>query len=140
MLVGLVLVAGLAGLLGLAGVAEGGLLGVGVWGTVEQGDSVRVHPRAVGWASVIALIGFGVGAVVITDGTASPLARLAHAGPSVRWRTSSERAATTVVPLALTVRASVGRPPATTPTTTPPPDSANTSPLPVSTTTLHSVP
>ncbi len=111
-LVGPLIAAGLAELLGKAGVAEGDLLGVGIGvpGTVEQGDPVRVHAQAIGWDgialaelvrehgvgaplyvengaktqgqaemwfgagrgarhAVIALIGSGVGATVITDGT-----------------------------------------------------------------------
>lgn len=103
---------GVEELLTLAGVAEESLIGagIGVPGTVEQGETVRVHAQTIGWDgvpladlvrmegitvplfvengaktlgqaemwfgagrgtrhAVIALIGSGVGATVITDGT-----------------------------------------------------------------------
>ncbi len=112
-LVGTMIAAGLDELLASAGVAESALLGVGIGvpGTVEQGETVRVHAQTIGWDgvaladlvraggvgvplfvengaktqgqaemwfgagrgarhAVIALIGSGVGATVITDGTA----------------------------------------------------------------------
>jgi len=112
-LVGSMIAAGLEELLVSAGVAESALLGVGIGvpGTVEQGDTVLVHAQTIGWDgvaladlvrdhgvgaplfvengaktqgqaemwfgagrgarhAVIALIGSGVGATVITDGTA----------------------------------------------------------------------
>ena len=111
-LVGPLIAAGLTELLGQAGVDEADVLGVGIGvpGTVEQGEKVRVHAQAIGWDgialadlvrecgvgaplfvengaktqgqaemwfgagrgarhAVIALIGSGVGATVITDGT-----------------------------------------------------------------------
>lgn len=111
-LVGPLIAAGLVELLDHAGVAERDLLGIGIGvpGTVEQGETVRVHAQAIGWDgiavadllgdsgitaplfvengaktqgqaemwfgagrgarhAVIALIGSGVGATVITDGT-----------------------------------------------------------------------
>ncbi len=110
-LVGPLIAAGLEELLGRAGVGGDDVLGVGIGvpGTVEQGDTVRVHAQAIGWDgialadlvrdsgvgaplfvengaktqgqaemwfgagrgarhAVIALIGSGVGATVITDG------------------------------------------------------------------------
>jgi predicted NBD/HSP70 family sugar kinase len=112
-LVGPMVAAGLGELLGKANLADGDLLGIGIGvpGTVEQGDPVRVHAQTIGWDgvpladlvreqgvtaplyvengaktqgqaemwfgagrgarhAVIALIGSGVGATVITDGTA----------------------------------------------------------------------
>jgi predicted NBD/HSP70 family sugar kinase len=111
-LVGPLIAAGLEELLGKAGVAQADVLGVGIGvpGTVEQGETVRVHAQAIGWDgialadlvrdcgvavplyvengaktqgqaemwfgagrgarhAVIALIGSGVGATVIADGT-----------------------------------------------------------------------
>ncbi|MGH3880312.1 MAG: ROK family transcriptional regulator [Actinophytocola sp.] len=111
-LVGPLIAAGLEELLGKAGLAEADVLGVGIGvpGTVEQGDPVRVHAQAIGWDgipladlvrecgvraplyvengaktqgqaemwfgagrgarhAVIALIGSGVGATVIADGS-----------------------------------------------------------------------
>jgi len=112
-LVGTMIAEGLDELLASAGVPESALLGVGIGvpGTVEQGETVRVHAQTIGWDgvaladlvrasgvdvplyvengaktqgqaemwfgagrgtrhAVIALIGSGVGATVITDGTA----------------------------------------------------------------------
>lgn len=111
-LVGEIIAAGFGTLLAEAGVAESSLLGVGIGvpGTVEQGDTIRVHAQTIGWDgvaladlvhhngitvpvfvengaktqgqaemwfgagrgarhAVIALIGSGIGATVITDGT-----------------------------------------------------------------------
>jgi predicted NBD/HSP70 family sugar kinase len=111
-LVAPLIAAGLEELLGKAGVAPLDVLGVGIGvpGTVEQGETVRVHAQAIGWDgialadlvrdcgvsvplyvengaktqgqaemwfgagrgarhAVIALIGSGVGATVIADGT-----------------------------------------------------------------------
>ncbi len=110
--VGEIVAEGFGTLLAAAGVAEETLLGVGIGvpGTVEQGDTVRVHAQTIGWDgvplaelvraqgigvpvfvengaktqglaemwfgagrgarhAVIALIGSGIGATVITDGT-----------------------------------------------------------------------
>jgi predicted NBD/HSP70 family sugar kinase len=108
-LVGRMIADGLGELLAEAGVTESDVLGVGIGvpGTVEQADQVRVHAQTIGWDgvalvdlvrvnmpvfvengaktqgqaemwfgagrgarhAVIALIGSGVGATVITDGT-----------------------------------------------------------------------
>lgn len=111
-LVGTMIAGGFGELLAQAGVAESAVLGVGIGvpGTVEQGETVRVHAQTIGWDgvelaelvrgggvtvplfvengaktqgqaemwfgagrgarhAVIALIGSGVGATVITDGT-----------------------------------------------------------------------
>ncbi len=110
--VGAMIATGFGELLVAAGVAEESLIGVGIGvpGTVEQGDTVRVHAQTIGWDgvelaalvrdqgitvpvfvengaktqgqaemwfgagrgarhAVIALIGSGIGATVITDGT-----------------------------------------------------------------------
>jgi predicted NBD/HSP70 family sugar kinase len=110
--VGRMIAEGFDELLATAGVLEDSLVGVGIGvpGTVEQGDTVRVHAQTIGWDgvaladlvraegitvpvfvengaktlgqaemwfgagrgtrhAVIALIGSGVGATVITDGT-----------------------------------------------------------------------
>ncbi|HEV7652296.1 MAG TPA: ROK family transcriptional regulator [Actinophytocola sp.] len=111
-LVAPLIAAGLAELLGKPGLAEADVLGIGIGvpGTVEQGERVRVHAQSIGWDgvplaelvrdagvtaplyvengaktqgqaemwfgagrgarhAVIALIGSGVGATVIADGT-----------------------------------------------------------------------